>query len=107
MELSKRPERAISKTYREPTSLGTAFITITEESGEPIEVFIVIGKGGSDTHALAEGIGRLCSIILRARDLGSRTDRARAISRQLRDIGGPREVSLPDAIGKVLEEYIT
>ena len=34
-------------------------------SGEPFEVFVQVGKGGSDTMAVAEALGRLISLILR------------------------------------------
>ena len=48
------------------TPIGTAFITVNETAeGEPFEVFVQVGKGGSDTMAVAEALGRLISLTLR------------------------------------------
>src|SRR2546425_3200873 len=33
--------------------------------GDPFEVFVQVGKGGSDTMAVAEALGRLISLVLR------------------------------------------
>jgi len=62
-----RPEALYGITYRKPTPLGTAFITINSDAadGEPFEVFMNVGKAGSDTAAVSEAIGRLISLILR------------------------------------------
>lgn len=95
-----------SKTYREPTPLGTMFVTIADEDGEPAEVFVNAGKRGTDVQALAEGIGRLCSLVLSGKVPPHKAGRARAIAKQLKGIGGPRESSLPDTLGKILEEHI-
>ena len=45
--------------------MGTAYITMNDdEHGQPFEVFIEIGRGGSDLKAMAEAIGRLASLLL-------------------------------------------
>lgn len=112
--LRERPERLEGPTYRVPTPFGTAFITITEQDGEPFEVFGRLGKAGSDAEADAEAIGRLCSILLRLRGPGRGVDRLRLIIDQLEGIGGSRWTgygpervrSIPDAFALALKKYL-
>ena len=53
------PAQPHGPTYRTETPIGTAFITVNETGdGEPFEVFVQVGKGGSDTMAVAEALGR-------------------------------------------------
>lgn len=114
--IKPRPDKLPSITYRKRTPLGTAFITVSYDpnTGEPFEVFIHVGKAGSDTMAVAEGIGRLISFALRSRSSLSPRDRVVEIIGQLSGIGGARRVgfgpnsvaSLPDAIAQVLAEHI-
>src|SRR5437899_928478 len=64
--IKPRPRSLKGSTYRTQTPIGTAWITITEtDEHEPFEVFVQVGKGGSDTMAVAEALGRLISLILR------------------------------------------
>lgn len=105
--LLKRPPVLRGSTYRLTTPVGNAFVTINEDGeGLPLEVFINVGKAGSDVAAMAEALGRTISTALRLRgDLGTK-DRAKEIAEQLSGIGGRRSVgfgpnkirSLPDAI---------
>jgi len=112
--LRDRPERLDGPTYRIPTPFGTAFVTITERDGEPYEVFGRLGKAGSDAEADAEGIGRLCSVVLRLRGLGAGLERLQIIVDQLERIGGSRALgfgpnrvrSIPDAFAVALRKYL-
>ena len=46
--------------------MGTAYITVnSDERGEPFEVFLNVGKAGSEVSAVSEAIGRLISLVLR------------------------------------------
>jgi ribonucleoside-diphosphate reductase alpha chain len=45
---------------------GEFVITVNSEDGEPIETFLRLGKSGSCTHCLLEGISRLIGLCLRA-----------------------------------------
>ncbi len=102
------------KTYRMETPIGTAYVTINECDGEPYEVFINVGKGGSDVAAVSEALGRLCSLELQTPSPLSARDRAKEIIHKLRGISGSQAIgfgpqrvaSLPDAIAVALSRYI-
>jgi ribonucleoside-diphosphate reductase alpha chain len=112
-----RPSVLTGTTYRKNTPLGAAYITVNsngEGKNQPFEVFVNIGKAGSDTTALAEALGRLISLILRLPSPLSAFERVQDIVGQLRGIGsgratgfGPQRVmSLPDAVAQVLAEHV-
>jgi ribonucleoside-diphosphate reductase alpha chain len=112
-----RPAVLTGTTYRKNTPLGAAYITVNsngEGQQQPFEVFVNIGKAGSDTTALAEALGRLISLILRLPSPLSAFERVQDIVGQLRGIGsgratgfGPQRVmSLPDAVAQVLAEHV-
>lgn len=112
--LVNRPYVVHGATYKLKTPVGTAFITINhDDAGEPLEVFINIGKAGSDVSAFAVALGRTISASLRFRSSLSPKERALEIAEQLRDIGGRRSVgfgqnrirSLPDAVSVVLYSH--
>ena len=109
--LITRPFRVSGSTYRITTPMGTAFITINEnERKEPIELFVNIGKAGSDLAAMAEALGRTISTAFRFRGDLPPKERAKEIALQLSGIGGRRSVgfgpakilSLPDAVSIAL-----
>ncbi len=110
-----RPARLMGLTYRRSTPLGTAYITINQtDEKEPFEVFMNVGKAGSDVAAVSEALGRLISYILRMPSHLSPTERLQQVVYQLAGIGGGRPLgfgpqrvrSLPDAIAQVLDEYL-
>ncbi len=107
--LAPRPRALQSITECTPTTLGTAYITITaDETGAPFEAFVNVGKAGSDTFAVAEGLGRLVSLILRMPSSLSRRECAAQIVEQLSRVGGVRQPvhALPDALAVALAEQI-
>jgi ribonucleoside-diphosphate reductase alpha chain len=110
-----RPRSLAGRTYRVETPLGTAYVVVNENgSGEPFEVFVSVGKAGSDTMAVAEAMGRLVSLILRMPSPFTPTRRLEEIVSQLAGIGGGRPLgfgpqrvlSLPDGIARVLAEHV-
>jgi len=110
----ERPQFLQGVTYRSLTPLGDAYITINaDEDGEPFEVFLNVGKAGSDVSAVSEALGRLMSIILRMPSMHSASTRLDWIVEQLAGIGGrstrrvgrERVMSLPDAVAKSLKQY--
>lgn len=109
-----RPFVIKGATYKMKTPVGTAFITINEdEKGQPMEMFINIGKVGSDVSAFAVALGRTISASLRFTSFLSPRERAQEIAEQLSGIGGRRSVgfgpnkirSLPDAVSVALATH--
>lgn len=107
----ERPVKVEGATYRIVTPLGSAFITVNQDSeGNPFELFITIGKAGSEVAAMAEALGRMISTTLRFGNHKPPIERAREIVEQLKGIGGGRSVgfgpnkvrSLPDAVAKAI-----
>jgi ribonucleoside-diphosphate reductase alpha chain len=112
--LAERPFMVTGSTYRLETPVGKAFITINEtETGQPLEVFINLGKAGSDVAAMAEALGRTISTSLRFMGHLSPKERAYEIALQLSGIGGRRSVgfgpsrirSLPDAVSVAISKH--
>ncbi len=110
-----RPHSLAGTTYRMETPIGTAFITVNETSGgDPFEVFVQVGKAGSDTMAVAEALGRLISLVLRLPSPLSAPRRLEEVVSQLSRIGGgqptgfgaARILSLPDALARTLREHM-
>ncbi len=106
-----RPMVVHGSTYKINTPVGTAFITVnTNNEGEPLEIFINVGKAGTDVYAMATALGRVISVSLRFSSHLSPHERVREIIDQMQGIGGARALgfgkerikSLPDAIAKVL-----
>ena len=84
-----RPHSLAGATYRMETPIGTAFITVNETpGGDPFEVFVQVGKAGSDTMAVAEALGRLISLVLRLPSPLSAQRRLEEVISQLSRIGG-------------------
>ncbi|MBI4085142.1 MAG: adenosylcobalamin-dependent ribonucleoside-diphosphate reductase [Candidatus Liptonbacteria bacterium] len=105
----RRPEILTGKTYKMKTGYGNLYVTVNnDESGAPFEVFAIIGKSGGFFQEQSEGICRLISVALRA---GVKLEE---IIDNLKGIRGPMPMlsdkgtilSLPDAIGQVLEEHV-
>jgi ribonucleoside-diphosphate reductase alpha chain len=106
-----RPMVVHGSTYKINTPVGTAFITVnTNNEGEPLEIFINVGKAGTDVYAMATALGRVISVSLRFSSHLSPNERVKEIIDQMQGIGGARAMgfgkerirSLPDAIAKVL-----
>jgi ribonucleoside-diphosphate reductase alpha chain len=61
-----RPHVWYGSTYRTPTPVGTAFVTVNSDAeGNIREVFITVGRAGSDIMADAEALGRPISLAFR------------------------------------------
>ena len=109
-----RPMMVEGVTYQSETPVGKTFITINHnQNKEPFEVFITIGKSGSDVTAMADALGRMISLNLRLNGNLAPRERVRQVVAQLIGIGGARSVgfgenkvrSLPDAVAKVLSRH--
>ena len=81
---------------------------------QPFEVFLNVGKAGSDVAAVSEAVGRLISLILRLPSPLGTVERLKQVIDQLAGIGGGRALgfgakrvrSLPDAVAQVLREHL-
>lgn len=111
----ERPFAVFGSTYKLNTPVGNAFITINHDAkGNPLEIFINVGKAGSDVTAMAEALGRTISTTLRFRGNLDRKERAKEIAEQLAGIGGRRSVgfgptkilSLPDAVAAAISTHL-
>lgn len=115
-ELRHRPGKLQGNTYKVQTPIGTAFVVVNaDETGNPFEVFINVGKAGSHVMADAEAIGRLISLSLRVPSRYPARAVAESIVEQLSGIGGADTVgfgnnkvrSLADGVAKVLKDYLS
>lgn len=109
-----RPMVVHGFTYQIETPVGITYITINfDYNNQPFEVFVTVGKAGSDVSAMADAIGRLISLNLRLISPLTPAERMKKIADQLIGIGGARSVgfgekrvrSLPDAIAKVIATH--
>lgn len=105
-----RPETLVGKTYRVRTAYGKLYVTVNEdENGNPFEVFAQMGKAGGFFDGQAEAVTRLVSLSLRC------GIEVHEIISQLQGIRGPQVswsdggmiLSLPDAIGQILQKHLT
>lgn len=107
----QRPENVAGRTEKVKTPFEhSVLVTLNYEKGEngeiiaPYESFVVIGKGGGDLPAIAEGYGRLISTSLKA---GVPIEH---LVSQLEGIGGESQTgfgdnkikSLPDAVARAI-----
>ncbi|HKD76430.1 MAG TPA: adenosylcobalamin-dependent ribonucleoside-diphosphate reductase, partial [Ktedonobacterales bacterium] len=105
-----RPDVVHGYTRQIRSPEGKVSVTLNSDNDGLLEVFVTIGKAGSDVAALAEALGRLISLQLRIESPLSQNERARDIADQLRSIGGSSSIgfgqdrvrSLPDAVARAI-----
>ncbi|MEX3615389.1 adenosylcobalamin-dependent ribonucleoside-diphosphate reductase [Paenibacillus glucanolyticus] len=110
-QYKKRPQVLRGATYKMNTPFGMAYITINDLDGIPSEIFLNVGKAGSDVFAMAEALGRVCSLFLRYGDHGNKVE---LLIKHLKGIGGTgaigfganRVESIADAVAKALETHV-
>jgi len=109
-----RPEVVSGYTRQVRAPEGKVNVTLNSDDDGILEVFVNVGKAGSDVAALAEGLGRLISLHLRIDSPISQDERASEVARQLRSIGGSTSIgfgigrvrSLPDAVARAIELHL-
>jgi ribonucleoside-diphosphate reductase alpha chain len=110
-QYKSRPQVLRGATYKINTPFGMAYITINDLNGTPAEIFLNVGKAGSDVFAMAEALGRVCSLFLRYGDHGHKVE---LLMKHLKGIGGSgaigfganRVESIADAVAKALEHHV-
>ncbi len=108
----KRPAVLYGATYKKETPLGTAFITINDDPQDHLarEVFVNIGKAGTDVYAANEALGRAITLYLKD---SQNPEKEAVLVKHFSGIGGHSSVgfgehrisSVPDAIAKSLIEH--
>lgn len=96
------------------TPVGRLFVNISFLDNDPYEVFIFVGKGGSEIYANCEAIGRLCSMFLQVSSHASPGQKLIKLRDHLRNIGGSEQIgfgpkkvrSLPDGVGRALDIFL-
>jgi ribonucleoside-diphosphate reductase alpha chain len=110
-QYKRRPQILRGATYKFNTPFGMAYITINDMNGSPSEIFLNVGKAGSDVFAMSEALGRVCSLFLRYGDHGNKVQ---LLTKHLKGIGGSgaigfganRVESIADAVAKALEAHV-
>ncbi len=101
----ERPQALSGETIRIKVAQGNLYVTANFEGDAPKEVFIDLGKAGSEEKSYCEALGRLISKYLQA------GGEVHEVIRSLKGIrsnnvvwaNGLRLYSIPDAIAKALE----
>lgn len=109
-QYKRRPQILRGATYKFNTPFGMAYITINDMNGSPSEIFLNVGKAGSDVFAMSEALGRVISLFLRYGDHGNKVQ---LLTKHLKGIGGSgaigfganRVESIADAVAKALEMH--
>ncbi len=113
-EVNPVPAVIQGHTYRVDTPAGTTRIVINESAGEPFEVFLLLGRAGSEVQSFMEALGRIMSVFLRTDSRVAPRRRLRLLADQLQGIGGAnqmglgpgRVLSVVDALGQVLLRHL-
>ncbi len=108
LEPRPRPDALRGSTYKMKTAYGDLYTTVNEDEYGPFEVFSVMGKAGGFFAANLEAICRLISLSLRS---GVNIE---SVIKQLKGIRDPQPIwvngemvlSIPDAIGRLLERHV-
>ena len=106
--MSNRPEVVRGSTRRIKTGCGNLYVTINiDEEGSPYEVFARIGKVGGCAATQSEAMGRLLTLLLRAKTpIDMLVKQLRGIScHQPFGHGESKVSSCADAVGKALYLY--
>ncbi|MCL4334219.1 MAG: adenosylcobalamin-dependent ribonucleoside-diphosphate reductase [Candidatus Thermoplasmatota archaeon] len=85
---------------------GKLYTTINfDESGNPVEIFVNVGKSGSEEKAYSEAIGRLLSLYLQQGGDISKVVRALTgiKGKSTTFVGGTKITSVPDGVAKAID----
>ena len=110
--VKERPGLVVSgKTIKESTPWGSIYVTLNFDGSDPFEIFITIGKSGSELKAMTEALARAISIGLRSGSkLEDFIDTLKGLSGKEYWMFGFDEShvarSIPDAIAVLLEKLI-
>jgi ribonucleoside-diphosphate reductase alpha chain len=112
VEVKSRPDAELNGvTYKTKSGCGVIYVTINEYNGQPFEVFINLGKGGTCANVMLGAMGRDISHGLRGGvplEEFSRTHFGSRCDSQISSVQnhGKPVFSCLDAIAKVFIEYL-
>ena len=110
--VKERPGLVVfGKTIKESTPWGSIYITLNFDGKDPFEIFITVGKSGSELKAMTEALSRAISIGLRSGSkLEDFIDTLKGLSGKEYWMFGFDEShvarSIPDAIAVLLEKLV-
>ena len=110
--VKERPGSVVfGKTIKDTTPWGSIYITLNFDGTEPFEIFINVGKSGSEMKAMTEALSRVISIGLRSGcSLEDFIDTLKGLSGKeywMLDADDDRVArSVPDAIALLLDKLI-
>ncbi len=110
--VKERPGLVVfGKTIKESTPWGSIYITLNFDGNDPFEIFITVGKSGSELKAMTEALSRAISIGLRSGSkLEDFIDTLKGLSGKEYWMFGFDEShvarSIPDAIAVLIEKLI-
>ena len=101
-------------TYRKETPAGTARVVINAVDADPFEVFLLLGRAGSEVQSFMEALGRVISLYLRSDAALTPRRKLELVAEQLQGIGGAnqmgfgpsRVLSVVDGIGQLLAAHL-
>jgi len=110
----ERPNRLHSETFTVETGNGKMYVTISDDKGRPLEIFLFLGKSGQILNSFSEALGRALSLALQngvpvdalAKTLrGINTDSVAWHRFEDNDEKPTQILSIPDGIAKLLDRY--
>lgn len=113
-ELSELPTRLTAERFKIETGNGRMYVTVSDNKGTPLEVFIYLGKSGQILNTFSEALGRLISIALQSGVpvetvsktlMGINSDKPTWFRIEQTDKKPTQILSIPDGIGQLLNRY--
>jgi ribonucleoside-diphosphate reductase alpha chain len=109
-----RPNRLHSETFTVETGNGKMYVTVSDKDGDPVEVFLNLGKSGQILNTFTEGLGRIISLALQQNVplikviktlSGINSDTVAWHRFEDTDARPAQILSIPDGIAKLLDKY--
>jgi ribonucleoside-diphosphate reductase alpha chain len=110
----KRPNRLNAETFVVETGNGKMYVTVSDDDGNPVEVFLFLGKSGQILNTFSEALGRVISLALQNEVplekltktmVGINSDTIAWHRFEENDAKPTQILSIPDGIAKLLDKY--
>jgi len=114
IELTDLPSKLNSTRYKLETGNGRMYVNISDYKGNPLEVFIYLGKSGQILNTFSEAMGRMVSIALQSGVsvesisktlMGINSDKPTWYRFEPDDKKPSQILSIPDGLGQLLNRY--